>query len=654
MKPVMPCKTPLGIFTGQFNINRLPYRRKRLRTLRFMGLLWALSALVATAKTQSQPIAGVVDVPLVVTLLNAHMSSASIIAMIQDKGNTTNFVLSPENIKALNAAAVTPEVLSAMFSAAVQSAANTPATVRAPALPAAEAAIQPGADAAGPVADPATAVGATVPAPSSREAAPDSQFAAGCQNLTNHSVVGLETDAQKALQAAKAAYAGAANQPACQNSNLGSFNPICAQYYKALKALSSAASSTAKWMEVCTLDPDLNQGDAAWFGGRAQIWTAVAKEADENNPSFPPYQLSDDLLSQLQSPVSLVVPSVPAPADLPTAPTTSVEHFGIAGVTVAAASSTSPEAKLFAELYGDFPLGMNKSTHFRGWGYARIGSISQTDLSVLSTQGESAATTLTGTQVQQLVQSGELAAGLEFRLSPWSVPAQDTTPYKEMPSISLVVGGGGITPLSVQQATSASASAYQVSPSVQQYFTSGYYGSQYLSSFQKLCPPSDSASDGGTSGTPCYVALYPQDRSRFFTQYNFGLRFKLPIQVQKGDPSFFPTTLDANIGQNEYVTGGTLHNWVLHLGGESPLPYFSGLYIFGGMDMSVTGQSSTPEPLLFPAPTTGTNAAGPSNTINIVTPPPNRDRYLLGLGFDIVGVIQAHLKKDNDKAQAAQ
>jgi hypothetical protein len=271
---------------------------------------------------------------------------------------------------------------------------------------------------------------------------------------------------------------------------------------------------------------------------------------------------------------------------------------------------------------------------------------------VLSTQGESAATTLTNTQVQQLVQSAEVSAGLEFRLFPGPLASDySTKPYKGMPSFSLIVGGGGITPLSVQQATSATASAYKVTPQVQQYFTSGSYGNQYLSSFQSLCPSSAAPTgetDTSTANTVCYVAFYPQDRTRFFTDYSFGIRVKVPVIVAKGSPSFFPTTLDATVGQNEYVTGGSLHNWVAHIGGASPLPYFTNLYMFGGMDMSVTGQSSKPEPLLFPAPTSGMfvpPSAG--NTINIVTPPPNRDRYLLGIGFDIAGMIQAHMKKDN-------
>jgi len=345
-------------------------------------------------------------------------------------------------------------------------------------------------------------------------------------------------------------------------------------------------------------------------------------------------------------------------------PTTSIEHFGIAGITVAAASSTSPEAKLFAELYGDLPLTPaavaktngkhgGYATNFRFWGYARIGSISETNLNLTSSGGSNVETTASSAQVQQLVQSGEIAAGLEFRLSPWGLTSDQIgdKAYAGMPSLSFVVGGGGITPLSAQQSTS-SPPAFQVTPAVQQYYTQGSSYAQYLKAFESLCPEADAPSGETDSGSgACYVAFYPQDRARFFSDYAGGIRLKTPIQVQKGGPSYFPSTFDATIGQNEYVTGGSLRNWVLHLGGASPLPYATGFFIFGGMDMAVTGRSVPPEPLLLAAPTTGSNAAIPSNTIDIVTPPPNRDRYLLGFGFDITGLIQQHLKNDAESGK---
>jgi len=326
-------------------------------------------------------------------------------------------------------------------------------------------------------------------------------------------------------------------------------------------------------------------------------------------------------------------------------PTSSIEHFGIAGVTISAASSTSPEAKLFAELYGDIPLkpSLNRgySTRFRGWGYARLGSVSETNLGVISSSGSSIATTASSTQVQQLVQSGEFGAGLEFRFSPRKLdPAQTgKTAFNGMPSLSVIVGGGGLTPLSTQQQTTSSQPAYDVTPAVQQYYTTGSYGNQYLKSFETLCPAADAPTGQTDTGASCYVAFYPQDRARFFRNYGAGLRVKVPIRVQSGSPTFFPATFDLTIGQNDYVTGGELHNWVTHIGGAAPL-YVAGLVVFGGMDMAVTGQSIAPEPLLLPAPTSGANVPTAANTINIITPPPNRDRYLLGIGFDIAGWIQ--------------
>jgi len=244
-----------------------------------------------------------------------------------------------------------------------------------------------------------------------------------------------------------------------------------------------------------------------------------------------------------------------------------------------------------------------------------------------------------GLQVQQLVQSGELGAGLEFRMYP-------RQPSASAANIFLITGIGAVTPLS--QAQAVGGQTYEVTSLVQNTFSTGIY-QQYASQFMKLCPSGDGSGDIGT--TPCYVAFYPQDRSRFFRNYSAGLRMKFWPSWAKGGSS--PGIVDATIGQNEYVTGGSMRGWVAHVGGATPLSYLPGLYIFGGMDVAVTGSNSNSSLLLLPTTSSTSPSPSTSNTINIVVPPPNRDRYVLGIGWDIAGMIEEHMKKDRATSKAA-
>jgi hypothetical protein len=326
----------------------------------------------------------------------------------------------------------------------------------------------------------------------------------------------------------------------------------------------------------------------------------------------------------------------------PENPSGRFEHFGIVGISGSAASSTTMQAKLFAQLYGDAPL-WGSHNLLRGWGFLRIGSIAQTDFSAVLNQGSSVVTDVTSLQVQQLVQSGEMGAGLEIPIGHVKYPLKN-------PALSFIVGGGAITPLSTQQIQQSN-QTYLVSPDVQQFYTSGAYA-KYLSQFQSTCPSSDTPAgttpaDAGSSA--CYVAFYPQDRSRFLRNYSFGFRTKVPVPDDM-QPTF-PFTFDTTVGQNEYVTGGMMRGWVLHIASATPLPYATGLFLFGGMDFGVTGHGDKPGPLLFPTTSATTPAPAAGNTIDIVVPQPNRDRYIFGVGVDIAGVIQRHLQADNAKKQ---
>ena len=306
------------------------------------------------------------------------------------------------------------------------------------------------------------------------------------------------------------------------------------------------------------------------------------------------------------------------------------ESFAIVGTSVSAASGATPQGKLFIELYGDIPL--NKAHSIWGWGFARLGSIGETTSSLSLGQLANTASTALSSQNQQIVQSLEFGAGGEFRL----VPLRGYHPTKT--SVSLVFGGGALTPATATQ-ISQQQQYFQVTSDVQTFYTSGRYGGN-LAKFQKLCPSSINSTDTAAAGTVCYVDFYPQDRPLFFSHYEAGVRVKIPAQFAQG----FPMTLDATMGQNSYVTGGLLRGAVARVGAVAPFPVVKGLYLFGSMDLHALGSFDAANPLLLGASSTANPAAGPSNSVHVITPEPNRDRYILGVGFDLSSLIAAHSK----------
>lgn len=295
-------------------------------------------------------------------------------------------------------------------------------------------------------------------------------------------------------------------------------------------------------------------------------------------------------------------------------------YFGIAGTTMSAASGTNIQAKLFAQVYADTP---SPVPHAWVWGSAKIGSISQSTSAITQTAVNSAVTTALSSQNQTLVQSGELAGGLEFHFTKWN---------KDKANLSAILSGGAITPLTTAEIQQQQQN-FVVTPQVQTFYTSGIYSNRTnAQAFENACPSSIVKADMSTNLT-CYVAFYPEDRARFFRHYEGGIRFKVPLETFDSDLKF-PLTADVTIGQNEVVTGGGFNGLVLHLAAVSGIPCVKHVYVFGGMDLGLNGSGDQAGPLLF-GPSSSDTAPSTANTVIIQVPQPNRDRYMLGVGFNL-------------------
>jgi hypothetical protein len=436
---------------------------------------------------------------------------------------------------------------------------------------------------------------------------------AGCQQLKS----GIFSEEQKAWKDLENVTTG----PNC-SSTPDPFDSPCKDYIQNLEKLQNDADDAVKALQTSAKVAASGDSCQPIYTAREKLWTDLSTELKNNG--------SDVGSGKYRIPTTMVPEFLP---NVGTATHVPFLHFGIAGITASAASSASTEAKLFAELYGDVAP-VSTRPWFRLWGYGRIGSIEENTLSGLSTVNTSLVTTLNGLQAGQIVQSGEMMAGMGFKFLP-----KQWNPAK--PSLSFIVDGGAITPLTTQQSQQAS-QTYVATSDVQTFYSTGQFASNAKYFTSNPCPASSSSSTGTVQNpVSCYIAFYSQDRARFFRNYAAGLRLKVPLPSSSinADESRFPATFDVTVGQNELVTGGVMRGWVMHVGGVTPLAYSTGLYIFGGMDVGIIGREDSPGPLLVPTTSSSSPAPAPGNIINIALPAPNRDRYAIGIGWDILSLI---------------
>jgi hypothetical protein len=114
----------------------------------------------------------------------------------------------------------------------------------------------------------------------------------------------------------------------------------------------------------------------------------------------------------------------------------------------------------------------------------------------------------------------------------------------------------------------------------------------------------------------------------------------------------FPSLLDLTFGQNEYVTGGSMRGFVVHVGGSTPIAHFPGVYLSGSADLVVARSQNGPNFLLQSAPSTVT--INDASVAQLYVQQPNRDRYRVGIGLDIITVLsKLHNSSDSSSKTGA-
>jgi hypothetical protein len=415
-----------------------------------------------------------------------------------------------------------------------------------------------------------------------------------------------------------------ADQAKCGKSNrIQSCPNVSADYDAAI------VDAKAAFQKLTTAASDASESaeSKASLVAQATLWSNAADELSARRDDF--------MVGKYTIPAS----GIP-PAGLSGSYRYSSNFLGLIGVSYAGASSTDPQTKLYANVAADIPLA---KTHIPGmsqlgaWGYGRIGSISQNVSQTPGTviqpsQVVAAYSSLSSATPSQIVQSFEMKGGLSIETEPRpGVPG-----FKSV--FALIASGGALTPASPNQTQTAS-QTYQLTSDVKNYFITQTLNSPDLSGCTNLAANSSSLS--------CLITVYTQSRGRFYRSYDAGFRLKLYPKVRGVDAELFPGILDLTVGQNDYVTGGGFRGPVIH--GSVSFPLFSGSYAFASMDIATYGKGDSGPIFLSPTPAQLTNSTATPPTVTVLTvqvQPPNRDRYMIGFGVDLIYLLRNHLLQD--------
>jgi hypothetical protein len=276
----------------------------------------------------------------------------------------------------------------------------------------------------------------------------------------------------------------------------------------------------------------------------------------------------------------------------------------VAGFEQAGAVSASPVQKAFLDFYFSNPFTSPRGSRLGIWGDVRFGSSPQQTGAEVQSFPAAAIAQFGQIKVNQLVKSGELLAGLEYRLS-GNITGRTT--------LHAIAAFGALMPANPQDATAIFEKPDQASSSWMQ--------------FARQFPQA-------TGDKYQAVAFVTKGRDRFFREYYTGLRFESHYLNAP------PHTVDIVIGQNEAVTGGGLHGAVVRMDAFYPLPSskVSFIYLFASGVFKISARSAAADPLLLQS-SVGRTLYDPDVFVATV-PGSNRDFYRIGIGLDLLHLFR--------------
>ena len=295
----------------------------------------------------------------------------------------------------------------------------------------------------------------------------------------------------------------------------------------------------------------------------------------------------------------------------------------IFGFDQSAEASAKPEQKLFLEFNLTAPLFKNSSplrAPVSLWLNPRITSLPKQltgSVAEFSTAANFAAPFTSG-KVNDIVQGFEFLGGVEVNthLLTNAIASGFGGQTKVRFGLSTVFGAGMSTPVGEQQ---TGPQFFKVNDSIVAAF------------------PDAKGKD--------FIAFVSPNRNRFFRQYYGGLRLKsyyVKTNTEELD-NIFPGVIDITFGQNENVTGGTLHGGIARIDGIYPLPFIRGkyqgsIYVFGSVLMKLSKPKITDPIILQPADKAPDFPA--MNVLSQPVPPRDADHYRIGVGVDLMRLLK--------------
>ena len=327
-------------------------------------------------------------------------------------------------------------------------------------------------------------------------------------------------------------------------------------------------------------------------------------------------------------------------------------YRGVVGIDLSATSAQATRTSAFLEF--NITASPDKNHRFWLWLDPKIASVPQQASSILSTVTTSnpSFNSLLGTQLNQLVSSFDVSLGSDFDFR--KSDNFDTSSAQDAKVVlAFTLGGGFQTPLTVTQTN------------VQEFTVPSTLSKSQL---QQLFGPNIPAicSSTITSGCISTVAFQPPDRTHFYKQYWVGLRLKSYYYGEKSGWSnlcsgngndaaacpIYPGTVDLTVGQNEAVSGGNLHKFLLRSDVYYPLPFNPAFYAFFNAWIHLNRHHENPNltPVILSPVASPPTDTSQIQYISVLTP--DRDYYRVGMGIDLVSLIQ-HFHQDKNTTPAA-
>ena len=283
------------------------------------------------------------------------------------------------------------------------------------------------------------------------------------------------------------------------------------------------------------------------------------------------------------------------------------------------------------------------------WMNPRISSVpaaANTALTSFSSSG-SLASGVGGQTVAGITQTFDFQGGIAYDfVAPWNGTQFGYGKNWAKATLGLVAAGGSTTPFN----PTTTASEYVLNNNLGAQFTNNpALAATYPVLARALCNTYGYAPTPSCTTSPVTyknVAFVLPSRSRFYSDYSVGLRFKTYFftGLCKGDPNSctpentYPGTFDLRFGQDETVTAGILRGVVMTLAGSYPLPGTSGaLRIFGAAFNRLHQNHNTMALALLPT-VPSLSITDPSVVIQPINSS-DQDYYRLGIGVDLIPLI---------------